>query len=189
LGSRTVVPASAPAARPAQTWPPIKSPHKRTAANASVPDEVPDDPEAAGAEVGELDGCSALFQDQSVLSLNYGPDSWTEADCPVASVAAAAPKESKRASRAKRAGESCRADQADRTPITIEVENGKVNCAGAKALWDEYSRRALAGGQGSSAALELEGWSCAAASAAEAPRFGGCSADDDSGGFAVYGDS
>ena len=55
------------------------------ASNASdVPSDVPDDPESAGDEVGQLDGCAALFVESGVLSLNHGTDSYTEADCPVA---------------------------------------------------------------------------------------------------------
>ena len=62
------------------------------AADASdVPTDVPDDPEGDGANLGELDGCQALFENQSVTSLNYGTDSITEADCPIGAAASAAP--------------------------------------------------------------------------------------------------
>lgn len=54
---------------------------------SDVPSEVPDDPSSAGAEVGELDGCQALFENQGVSSLNYGEDSVAEYDCPVSSSA------------------------------------------------------------------------------------------------------
>lgn len=50
---------------------------------SDVPVDLPDDPEAAGTEVGELDGCQALFENDGVTSLNYGDDSVTEDDCPV----------------------------------------------------------------------------------------------------------
>jgi hypothetical protein len=39
--------------------------------------DVPDDPESAGTEVGELDGCQALFEQEGIASLNYGTDSIT----------------------------------------------------------------------------------------------------------------
>jgi hypothetical protein len=48
-----------------------------------IPGDVPDEPEAAGTDAGELDGCQALFENQGVTSLNYGQDSLTESDCPV----------------------------------------------------------------------------------------------------------
>lgn len=50
---------------------------------SEVPGEVPDDPEAAGSEVGELDGCRALFDEESVYSLSYGTASVSADDCPV----------------------------------------------------------------------------------------------------------
>src|SRR3954453_7384659 len=39
---------------------------------SDIPDEAPDDPEAAGTEAGELDGCQALFEQEGVSTLNYG---------------------------------------------------------------------------------------------------------------------
>jgi hypothetical protein len=50
---------------------------------SDVPSDAPDDPEAAGTELGELDGCTALFDNGVVLSLNHGTDTWTDADCPL----------------------------------------------------------------------------------------------------------
>lgn len=62
------------------------------ASNASdVPTDVPDDPEGAGSELGELDGCQALFENQGVTSLNYGTDSITEDDCPTGASTSGAP--------------------------------------------------------------------------------------------------
>ncbi len=63
------------------------------AADASdVPSDVPDDPGGVGADLGELDGCQALFENQNVASLNYGTDSVTEADCPIGAPAPATPQ-------------------------------------------------------------------------------------------------
>ena len=163
---------------------------------SDIPSDVPDDPESAGTEIGELDGCTALFQNQSVYSLNHGEESWTEADCPIGGDVASRTdggggdgtgSSSPMAGepRAKRAGAMCAAKRADGTPIVIEIDSGQVNCRGAEALWNEYMRRAQNEGMGSGAALELEGWSCIAASAAQAPKAGGCSAADGSGAFNV----
>ncbi|WP_028066561.1 hypothetical protein [Solirubrobacter soli] len=156
---------------------------------SALPDDVPDDPDAAGREAGELDGCIALFDNQAVTSLNYGPDSWTRDDCPIgASVVAPAPtpRPKSQGRRSKRAGERCSGQQTDGTRISIRVSDGEVRCTGAEALWNEYLRRAPNEGLGSGAALELEGWSCIAATAAQAPRSGSCSAKDGSGAFTVF---
>lgn len=53
------------------------------AEGSDVPSDVPDDPETAGAELGQLDGCQALFTEGTVLTLNYGTDSYTDANCPL----------------------------------------------------------------------------------------------------------
>lgn len=50
---------------------------------SDVPGDVPDGPEAAGTELGELDGCTSMFDHGTVYSLNYGDSSWTESDCPL----------------------------------------------------------------------------------------------------------
>ena len=157
---------------------------------SEVPDEVPSDPESHGTEVGELDGCRALFENQGVWSLNYGTDSWTESDCPIGT-AVAAPAKRKKAKRSntKQAGESCEITQADGARMSVAIGDGRVKCSGAEALWNEYLRRAPSEGVGSGAAVELEGWACIAAPAAQAPRAGSCSATDDSGSFAVTADS
>ncbi|MDA0168416.1 PASTA domain-containing protein [Solirubrobacter taibaiensis] len=154
---------------------------------SDVPQEVPTDPEAAGTEVGELDGCQALFENQSVWSLNYGTDSWTESDCPISSTAAGPVERKKTAkhSTAKQAGDSCKITQTDGAAMTVEIGDGRVNCSGAEALWNEYLRRAPSEGIGSGAAVQLEGWACIAAPAAQAPRAGSCSATDSSGSFTV----
>jgi hypothetical protein len=165
------------------------------AAEASdIPTDVPDDPESAGTEIGELDGCQSLFEQDGVLSLNYGPDSITEDDCPIG---ATAPTDSKPRPRSKpdrraiqrgstkSAGATCTGEQGDGSPITMQVEAGEVNCAGAEALWNEYLRRAPTEGQGSGGAVELERWACIAASPVSAPRLGSCTRKDGSAEFAV----
>jgi hypothetical protein len=159
------------------------------AAEASdVPTDVPDDPESAGTEVGELDGCQSLFEEEGVLSLNYGPDSITEDECPIGAAPPPPPKRKRRSGgrSTKGAGDTCTATQTDGAPITVQIEAGEINCHGAETLWNEYGRRAPAEGQGSGAALELEGWNCIAASAASAPRLGGCSRTDGAAEFTVY---
>lgn len=157
---------------------------------SEVPDEVPSDPESAGTEVGELDGCRALFENQSVWSLNYGTDSWTESDCPIGTPVAPPVKPNQPTrSKTKQAGESCEITQADGARMSVEIGDGRVNCSGAEALWNEYLRRAPSEGVGSGAAVELEGWTCIAAPAAQGPRAGSCSAMDDSGSFSVSADS
>lgn len=166
---------------------------------SDVPGDVPDDPEAASTELGELDGCTSMFDNGTVVSLNYGERSWTDADCPIGAVAASRDSggsgaggsgESKRGpkqggSSPKGVGETCIGEQSDGTPITMQVEIGEVSCSGAEALWNEYLRRAPGEGVGSGGAVKLEGWSCIAASAAQAPRAGSCEAGDDSGSFTV----
>jgi hypothetical protein len=69
--------------------------------------------------------------------------------------------------------------------ITMQVNDGKISCVGAEALWNEYLRRAPREGVGSGGAVSLEGWSCIAAPLGQAPRAGSCDADDDSGSFSV----
>lgn len=166
------------------------------ASSADIPDDVPGDPEAAGTELGELDGCTSMFDNGTVSSLNYGESSWTEADCPIGG-AVAEPEDlrgdesggsggsKKSSSSVKSSGETCTGAQADGTRITMQVESGEVACSGAEALWNEYLRRAPNEGVGSGGAVKLEGWSCIAAPAAQAPRAGSCDAANDSGSFTV----
>jgi hypothetical protein len=143
------------------------------AAEASdVPTDVPDDPEGAGTELGELEGCQALFENQSVFSLNYGTDSITEAECPVGTSASAAPRRtkpktpagstgpSKQRAGTVSAGDSCKSKLTDGTPITLRVTEGEIKCAGATALLNEWLRRAPNEGTGSGGDLKLYGWEC-----------------------------
>lgn len=151
------------------------------ASNASdVPTEAPEDPESAGSEVGELDGCQALFEEQGVYSLNWGEDSITEGDCPVGSYVPPAPK--KTTTHTETADSICSA--ADGVE-PIRVDKGKINCSGARALWQEYMRRAPGEGIGSGGFLNLEGWTCFAAPPVEVEKSGGCDRTDHSAGFTV----
>ena len=48
-----------------------------------APTDVPLDPESEGQQLGERDECRSLFDEQGVVSLNYGEDSYTaDGDCP-----------------------------------------------------------------------------------------------------------
>jgi hypothetical protein len=157
---------------------------------SDVPVDVPDDAEAAGAELGQLDGCQALFNEEGVWSLNWGETSITVDDCPIGGYRDV-PRARERTSKpgtneAKRAGGTCLGEQADGTPITMQVEIGKVNCAGAEALWQAFQERAPTEGVGSSGYLELDGWSCAGAPAVQAPRAGSCERLDEAAAFTVY---
>ena len=50
---------------------------------SDVPAEIPDDPEAAGDELGQHDGCVSAFEDLTLYGvLNYGADSYDESVCP-----------------------------------------------------------------------------------------------------------
>jgi hypothetical protein len=147
---------------------------------SDVPTDVPDDPESAGAELGELDGCQALFEQEGVYSLNWGEDSITEADCPVGSAYVAAPRPGR-----KRASKPCAGEQADGTPIAVRTEQGKVNCAGAVALWQEFLKRAPTEGMGSSGYTKFEGWACAGAPAADTSHYGNCERLDKTASFTV----
>jgi hypothetical protein len=153
---------------------------------SDVPVDVPDDPESAAAELGETDGCEALFEQEGVWSLNWGEDSITVDDCPIGGYYPPAEPAKKNSNSAKRAGDTCDAEQADGTPINIEVDQGKINCTGAQALWTEFQRRAPTEGAGSSGFLELEGWGCAGAPAVAAPRAGSCEWLDGTAAFTVY---
>ena len=167
---------------------------------SNVPTDVPTDPQASGSELGELDGCQALFEQEGVTSLNYGGDSITEDDCPVAGSAALPPAPVKRsksksggnrpagpsAGGVKQAGETCFGSKADGTPLALQVQKGQINCAGAVALLSEWLRRAPHEAVGSSGALSLYGWDCAGATAAEAPRVGACSKTDGSAEFTAF---
>ena len=146
---------------------------------SDLPGDVPDDPEGTGIELGELDGCRALFDQQGVYSLNWGTHSVTAYDCPIGGYTPPAKKRKTRT-------DGCSGGQADGTPIGIEVKRGRVNCAGAEALWNEFLRRAPTEGQGSSGVLELDGWICAGAVMSDAPRAGSCSRADKSAEFVVF---
>jgi PASTA domain len=153
------------------------------AADASdVPDEVPDDPEGAGTELGQTDGCQSLFEQDGVLSLNYGTDAYTEADCPIGEPARTRATRSKTPTPGTPANDGtaesgrrhCSGAEADGTPISLSVTAGKVKCAGAVALLNEWLRRAPMEGVGSGGVLKLYGWECIGATATEAPKIGSC---------------
>ena len=161
-------------------------------AASDVPTDVPDDPQTVGAEIGELDGCRALFDDQGVWSLNWGDESLTADDCPVGAYVASSPRQPPTAKTkirhsTKQAGETCVGTQSDGTPITMRIDKGEVNCSGARALWQDFLRRAPSEGAGSSGYTKIEGWGCAAATISDAPRTGSCERLDQSAGFTVYG--
>ena len=146
---------------------------------SDLPDDVPDDPEAAGSETGQLDGCQALFEQQGVASLNYGEDSLTEDDCPV-TPPAPAPRKRKGAS----SSHACDGRGGGRR-LRVETETGKVNCAGALALAGDWLRRAPNEGAGSAGVMTIAGWECAGARLSEAPRVASCSRSDGSASFSV----
>lgn len=77
-------------------------------------------------------------------------------------------------SKAVRPGETCPEASLDGHAIRISSTKGKINCAGATALWRAYLDQAHAGA-GSGAFLEIDGWRCISASAAAAPHVGSCS--------------
>ncbi len=114
---------------------------------ADLPSDAPDDPEATGLELGQLDGCRALFVEHGVRSLNSGTDSITESECPIGAYNAPPPRKRNKRKR-QLTSDGCTGEQADGTPITIEVERGEINCAGAEALWNEFLRLAPTEGQG-----------------------------------------
>ena len=160
---------------------------------SDIPDEVPDDPEAAGTEAGELDGCQALFEQEGVSTLNYGADTLTEDDCPVGATAAAPSQtdtgpgttSAPSATTGRGSGGPCTGKRPDGRTVVVRVEKGKVNCSGAVALTNEWLRRAPSEGRGSSGALTLDGWDCAGARATQAPRLGSCSRTDGSAAFSI----
>lgn len=151
---------------------------------SAVPGDVPDDPEDAGTELGQLDGCQSLFEQDGVISLNYGETSYTEDDCPVGGVAAAPSRSIHKSNKStstttssadrKQAGEICSGAEADGTPLTLDITKGSVKCSGAVALLNEWLRRAPNEGQGSGGAMKLYGWSCVGARATQAPLIGSC---------------
>jgi hypothetical protein len=151
---------------------------------SDAPVDVPDDPEASGTELGELDGCQALFENQGVASLNYGEQSITEDQCPIGGTATVAPDKSGADSRtagsassALRAGDTCQGRENDGTPIVIRATEGKVNCKGAVALLNDWLRRAPKEGVGSGGYVQLYGWECGGAPAAKPNRVGSCRRD------------
>jgi hypothetical protein len=146
---------------------------------SDVPSDVPDDPQAAGSDLGELDGCQALFENEGVTSLNYGTDSYTEDDCPIGAPApststSTSPSKPPSTTAKKTAGERCTGTEADGTLIVLKVTMGEVTCKGAVALLREWLRRAPTEGVGSGGYMKLYGWQCIAASANKPNRVGGC---------------
>jgi hypothetical protein len=50
---------------------------------SDAPTEIPDDPETAGDELGQTEGCVSAFEDLTNSgTLNYGTDSYDESICP-----------------------------------------------------------------------------------------------------------
>jgi hypothetical protein len=149
---------------------------------SDIPGDVPDDPEDAATEVGQVDGCQSLFEQDSVISLNYGDVSYTENDCPVGEVAATPSRSTHTSTNTsttstadrKHAGEICGGAEDDGTPLTLDITKGSVKCSGAVALFNEWLHRAPNEGQGSGGALKLYGWTCVGALATQAPRIGTC---------------
>jgi hypothetical protein len=149
---------------------------------SDVPSDVPDDPEQAGSDLGRLDGCQALFQN-GVGSLNYGSDSYTEADCPVGASTPPpptrkGPRSHARSSRppkpGKSAGQSCSGRESDGTPLVLKVTKGTIDCAGAIALLNEWLRRAPNEGAGSGGDMKLYGWECIGGTATQPTHVGSC---------------
>jgi hypothetical protein len=99
---------------------------------SDVPTDVPDDPEGSGSDLGELDGCQALFENHGVVSLNYGADSITEDDCPMgAARSAAAPAHKSQTPKGPSAGYvKCDANIAARASTT--------SCAFAQDVFYEF---------------------------------------------------
>jgi hypothetical protein len=154
--------------------------------STDLPGDAPDDPEATGAELGELDGCRVLFEEQGVYSLNWGTNSITEDDCPIGGYVPPARPQSKKRKKRQLTSDGCSAKQPDGAPVGIDVERGQINCAGAEALWNDFLRRAPTEGQGSSGATEIDGWICAGALISDEPRLGSCSRTDKTAAFVVY---
>jgi hypothetical protein len=146
---------------------------------SDLPQDVPDDPAAVGFETGELDGCQALFEQEGVYSLNYGEDSVTEDDCPIAPAVPAPPTRQRETS-----PQICDGRAAGRR-LRVERERGKINCAGALALAADWLRRAPNEGTGSAGVMTIDGWECAGASLSEAPRVGSCSRSDELASFSI----
>lgn len=151
-----------------------------------LPGDAPDDPEETGTELGELDGCRALFEEGGVYSLNWGTHSITEDECPIGTYVPSARPQTKKRKKRQLTDDTCTAEQAGGTPISIEIERGQINCAGAEALWNDFLRRAPTEGQGSSGVMEIDGWICAGALMTDAPRAGSCARTDKSAEFVVY---
>ena len=99
-------------------------------ADADLPSDVPDDPENVGTELGETAGCRALFDEQGVASLNYGTDSVTADDCPVAGDTSSPPT---------------RRQSTDK-PGTADRSGGSPRKASdlyrvSRSVWQSYDRR------------------------------------------------
>jgi hypothetical protein len=157
------------------------SPGDATGAS-DLPQEVPQDPQSAGTELGELDGCRSLFEEEGVFSLNWGEESITGDDCPVGAYVAPTRKPKRKT---KTVGSTCESQAADASGATIRVDKGEINCAGASALWREFLRRAPSEGAGSSGYLELEGWACFGSLATDVKKDGGCERTDHSASITV----
>src|SRR4051812_48315865 len=150
-----------------------------------IPTDVPDDPDAAGAEIGELDGCQALFEQEGVASLNYGTDSITEDACPVGPPAVSATPKQAAPDSKQTLARPCRGTSPDGKPLLIRADTGKVKCSGALALANEWLRRAPSEGSGSGGGLTVGDWYCIGATATQAPRVGTCERTDHTSAFSM----
>lgn len=151
------------------------------------PPDVPDDPAAAGEETGFDAGCQALFDDAGITELYHGTDTFTAEDCQDTNPHRAVPASSGSTNRPQRRSTpraakdpvtgTCVGTHKDGSRFRITDPAGDVRCAGAKALWVEFLRRAPTEGVGSGGAVDgIDGWGCLAAPAATAAkRLGSCS--------------
>ena len=99
---------------------------------SDVPTDVPDDPDGTGSELGELDGCRALFENQGVVSLNYGTDSITEEDCPIGVARSAAAPAHKNPATKQPSAVYIRCD------ANITAKASTTSCAFAQNVFYEY---------------------------------------------------
>lgn len=151
-------------------------------ADANLPTDVPDDPDAAGDELGQADGCEAAFDDNGVSVLSYGAPHYTVADCEGAG--AGTKNSTATGPRPTPARTRCGPARLGGQYVVIRATEGEINCEGAAALWSAYLRHASTEGHGSSGAVEIDGWGCSSASPASRPRVGSCSARNTQ--FEVY---
>jgi hypothetical protein len=159
---------------------------------SDVPSDVPDDPSAAGEELGLHDGCSALFDSEAITELYWGTDAYTAEDCldnTAGAMPTPAPAQDEATtgrqsdSASVTSGERCEPTTVNGDQIRITGRQGRVRCVGAAALWKAYIDSP--GGVGSGGYLELDGWGCITARPPEAPLLGGCTVSDDSAAFSV----